>query len=152
MRTASIPEEKIIVSTICCRKKDPAPGLITASRRYLSDRIRSVLQLARKAGLEFVILSGRFGLIHPEEPIPYYDKLLREDEAEEMSGRVADLLRKEKVGKVIFLIPDPELDPHVRPYLNSMGKGARMANAALEVITVPPYPENLAPNGATDTS
>ena len=133
-----------LVCTICCREKDHSPGLLPASRRYLSDRIRRVYQLAREAGLGFVILSGRFGLISPDQPIPYYDQLLREDEAKEMSGRVADFLKKNEVKKIIFLLPDPELDPHVRPYLNSMKHGARKAGAALEVITLPPYPENLA--------
>ena len=133
-----------LVGTICCREKDHSPGLLPASRRYLSGRIRRVFQLARDSGLEFFILSGRFGPISPDEPIPYYDQLLQESEVEEMSGLVADYLGKEKAGKVIFFSPDPERDPHVIPYLKSIKRGARKAGVSLEVITVPPYPENLA--------
>jgi hypothetical protein len=138
-----IIRRKILICTICCREKDRAEGLLPAVRRYRSDRIRKVHSLARKAGLPFAILSGKFGLIDGEEPIPYYDKLMEGDYLGRIIGLNTAFLKKNGIRKVIFLLPDPADDPHLRPYLRSLQSAARAAGNKLETIFVPPYPESL---------
>jgi hypothetical protein len=57
--------------TYCSASKSQAPGNIPAIQRYQSRRIRKVCQAATTLGLKFYILSGEFGLISPQQPIPF---------------------------------------------------------------------------------
>ncbi|MGH7600908.1 MAG: hypothetical protein ACREOI_31505, partial [bacterium] len=73
--------------TYCSALKSQAPGNIPAMQRYQSLRIRKVCQAAMELGLEFYILSGEFGLIPSQQPIPFYDHLLRPEEVPVMVER-----------------------------------------------------------------
>jgi hypothetical protein len=132
-----------IVCTICCREKDRSEGVLPAIRRYKSKRIDTVAGLARDAGRPLAILSGKYGLIDADEPIPYYDKLMGEGDLGEIIAKNIAFLEKNNVGKVIFLCPDPAIDPHVQPYLRSIQAAARGTRCKLETIFVPPMPESL---------
>jgi hypothetical protein len=136
---------KSIVATICCRRKREDPGLLPARERYLSERIARSAELAAAAGLPLAILSGKYGLIESDFPIPYYDKLMAPEETAETAAKNAAWLRKNQVGRVIFLVNSPRDDPQVVAYLESMRRGAKEAGARLEVIFVPPYPAALNP-------
>ena len=85
--------EKILICTICSRDKDPAKGLLPAIRRYRSERIGRIYEKAKRAGAVFAILSGKFGLLPAEEPIPYYDKLLTEADIGPVSEKAAAFLK-----------------------------------------------------------
>ncbi len=128
--------------TICCREKDAAGGVMPAIERYRSKRIEAVRDAAAKAGLPFYILSGRFGLLLPEDPIPYYDYLLPPEEAAGLSVGIRKRLRQDEIGRVILFIPDPELDPKSIPYREAVRMATEGA-AELEVRHVPPFPETL---------
>ena len=132
---------KILVCTICCREKDRAEGLLPALRRYRSSRIKTVSSLARKAGWPFAILSGEYGLISADEPIPYYDRLMGEDDLGKIIAKNTAFLKKNGIEKVFFLIPDPATDPRVLPYLKSLEVAAESTGSELKTISVPPYPE-----------
>jgi len=132
-----------LVCTICCREKDRSEGVLPAIRRYKSKRIEAVAGLARDAGLPLAILSGKYGLIYADEPIPYYDKLMGEGDLGEIIAANINFLEKNNVGKVIFLCPDPAIDPHVQPYLRSIQAAARGTRCKLETILLPPMPESL---------
>ena len=134
-------DNQIIVCTICCREKDQAEGVLPAWRRYKSKRIDAVAELARESDLPFIILSGKYGLIDADEPIPYYDKLMGEGDLGDIIGANIAFLEKNKVKKVIFLCPDPAIDPHVKPYLRSIQAAARGTGCGLETIFVPPFPK-----------
>jgi cytoplasmic iron level regulating protein YaaA (DUF328/UPF0246 family) len=43
-------------------------------------------------GQKFLILSGKYGILEPSDPIPYYDHLLQSSEVSEHSKKVADQL------------------------------------------------------------
>ncbi len=139
-----------IVCTICCREKDRADKLLPAIRRYKSERIKAVAGLAREADLNFAILSGKYGLIDADEPIPYYDKLMGEGDLGEIIAANIAFLEKNEVGKVIFLCPDPAIDPHVQPYLRSIQASARGTGCKLEIIFLPPFPKFLEISGKTN--
>ncbi|MEK8024063.1 MAG: hypothetical protein AAB229_09685 [Candidatus Hydrogenedentota bacterium] len=68
------------IITYCCRDKDPAPGLLLAIKRYRSDRIQSLYRQAIEEGSGFLIFSGQFGLLRPDEEIPWYDHMLQPEE------------------------------------------------------------------------
>ena len=138
-----IKNQPIIVCTICCREKDRAEGVLPARRRYRSKRIEAVAELAREAGRPFIILSGKYGLIDEDEPIPYYNKLMGEEDLGDIIAANIAFLDENKVEKVIFLCPDPAIDPHVKPYLRSIQAAARGTRCELETIFVPPFPESL---------
>jgi hypothetical protein len=72
---------KIIV-TICSNKKNTTSDELTAAKRYTSSRIKRVKSIAKRRGLPFFILSGKYGLIAKDEIVPYYDHLLSEDEVD----------------------------------------------------------------------
>lgn len=141
MKETKIFRRNILLVTICCREKDRAEGLLPAVRRYRSERIDRLARLAGEAGLPFAILSGFFGLIEAEEPIPYYDRLMSADDVERIAAAATEFLRERGIQEVIFCLPDPALDPHVGPYLASMEKSAAAAGCRLRTYFLPPYPE-----------
>jgi len=134
---------KTLVCTVCCRDKLTEPGLIPARKRYLSKRIARVGFLADAAGFPFAILSGKYGLIDAEHPIPHYDKLMQPEEVDPLATANAHYLVGRGIERVIFLAADLETDPRGKPYLASIREGAKRAGVILEVIFIPPYPERL---------
>lgn len=140
LNTNKIYRRKVFLATICCREKDRATGLLPAFRRYRSERIDRISELAAAVGSPFAILSGLYGLIDSLEPIPYYDRLMSEDDVNRIALANAEFLKKRQVAGVVFCLPDPSLDPHVRPYLRSMEEAASAAGCRLKVFFLPPYP------------
>lgn len=139
-------DKKTIICTICCREKDTAKEDLPAIRRYKSKRITAAADLARKSGLPFSILSGKYGLIDGNKPIPYYDKLMGVDDLGEIIDLNIKYLENNKIGKIIFICPDPGTDHHVHPYLRSIQAAARGTGCELETIFVPPFPGDLPNN------
>lgn len=129
-----------ILCTICCRKKDPAAGLLPALRRYRSNRIARAASLARAARMSLVILSGKFGPLWADAPIPDYDRLLLPRDVPRVRRLIASFLQDNGIGAVNYLLPDPALDPKVVPYLRAMAEGARDAGAELRLFLLPPFP------------
>lgn len=120
-------------ATYCSAAKRRDPGDLPAIERYLSPRIRAVAARAAADGAGFLILSGRFGFVAPEEPIPWYDHLLREEEAEAMAERAAEGLRARGVGALVFFCADPALDPNVRAYLTAAERACALADVGWRV-------------------
>jgi hypothetical protein len=135
-----IDRRNIFLVTICCREKDRAAGLLPAVRRYRSRRIVRIAELAGETGLDLAILSGLYGLIDAEEPIPYYDRLMGEGDITRVTEVNREYLRRREIDGVIFFLPDPAIDPHVKPYLKSMEGAAAAAGCGLKVFFIPPYP------------
>ena len=74
--------------TYCSAKKDRSQGELAAIQRYQSLRINSVYLAAVSLGHNFFILSGKYGILEPSEPIPYYDHLLQSSEVSEHSRKL----------------------------------------------------------------
>ena len=96
--------------------------------------------MAGETGLDLAILSGLYGLIDAEELIPYYDRLMGEGDIARVTAVNREYLRRRKIDGVIFCLPDPAIDPHVKPYLKSMEAAAAAAGCGLKVFILPPYP------------
>ena len=86
---------KKLVCTICSREKRTDEELLPAKNRYISERIDRVGKFATENGLPLVILSGEYGLLCPDDKIPYYDHLLKDEEVESLAEvvkqQIADL-------------------------------------------------------------
>ena len=82
----------VLFATYCSAEKDGASGDLPAIKRYTSDRILGVAAAARGAEARFGILSGQFGLISADHPLPYYDHLLQPDEITERAASAARTL------------------------------------------------------------
>lgn len=58
--------------------------------------------LTREKEASFAILSGKYGLLRPEEEIPFYDKLLRPADVEQMVPKVEKQLKEIEPSCVIY--------------------------------------------------
>jgi len=119
----------LLLATYCSANKDPAPDRIPARQRYRSARIEAVCEQAAQADARAGILSGRFGLIAPAEPIPWYDHLLQEAEIPAMTQRVALTLRDWGVDEIHWITVDPAIDSNVLRYRTVMERAAAAAQA-----------------------
>lgn len=130
-----------LVCTYCSGPKRDDGGLLPAVDRYLSGRIRALHAAAREQGALFRILSGEFGLIPPDRPIPWYDHLLRPEEAAGLAVRIADELVALGVVSVRYHTADPRKHPDTIPYLNVMEKACGQAGLEVEVILLEGNPD-----------
>jgi hypothetical protein len=129
-----MPSEPTIC-TYCSAQKDLSTQLLPAVRRYLSERISRLHQ----AG-PMLILSGEFGLISAEEPIPWYDHLLLTDEVDPMVAQVVAQLRQHHVSGISFHTADPEHVPAVRPYVTLITRACAQADVPLSLVILPGNP------------
>jgi len=102
--------------TYCSRDKIAEPGDLPAIRRYQDSRIEKVYAAASKLGLEFYILSGEFGLLHPQQPIQWYDHLLKPEEVSSLADRVAGQLRDYRITGLVYFTESFAQDPNAIPY------------------------------------
>jgi len=119
------------------RDADPLPAV----ERYRSDRLRGLWAAGRASGRPLHILSGQFGLLPAEAPIPWYDHLLAEREVAAMSARVADTLRELGVTGVEYHTASPVIAPDIAPYLAVMRAACAAAGAELTVVELEGDPE-----------
>lgn len=109
-------------------------GDLPAVQRYISDRISRVRDLAQEKNQEFMILSGEFGLIDQEYPLPFYDHLLDPSEVDKLGSRVATTLCMAGVREVEYHTAAPELVAQIRPYLSVMEAACDRASVVLRVV------------------
>ncbi len=123
-----------IICTYCSGNKRKDGGLLPAVERYISDRIVALGEDADRQNLEFMILSGEYGLIDRQYPLPYYDHLLQPEEVNKMSRKVASTLCMAGVKEVVYHTAAPELYAPVRPYLSVMQASCERASVTLRVV------------------
>ncbi|MCP4292583.1 MAG: hypothetical protein GY780_12205 [bacterium] len=123
-----------IICTYCSGAKTTDGGLIPAVRRYRSERIVQLGHSADNKDLQFMILSGEYGLIDREYPLPYYDHLLQPGEVDKLSSRVATTLCMAGVKEVEYHTAAPEIVAPVRTYLSVMEAACGRASVALRVV------------------
>lgn len=127
---------RTIYVTYCSAGKRRDPGLLPAIERYESARIRGVAARAEADGATFRILSGEFGLLAPGEPIPWYDHLLRPDEAMKIAVRVSVSIHALGVLEVVFFTAGADADPNLAPYHAAIAEACRRVGAKLRLEAV----------------
>lgn len=69
----------------CSLSKDKAAGTMPALYRYTGPSYRILQKLARERGLpenlDIFIISGKFGLVRSDTPLPYYDQRISRESA-----------------------------------------------------------------------
>ncbi len=124
--------------TPCSEVKDTAEGLLPAIERYRDSRIGRVRAAAQDNGADFLILSGKFGLLEAVTPIPYYDHLLIAPEVLAHAAQVARQLRQRQVVRLVFFSDSPEKDPLLLPYLACLEEAGEQAGVAVTFLTLTP--------------
>jgi hypothetical protein len=123
-----------IFCTYCSRDKSDEPDRIPAIRRYQSERINRVYAAASQVGLEFFILSGEFGLLSSQQPIPWYDHLLLSEEVDELAAKMAQQIQEHGISGIVYFTRSSTQDPNVQSYRDSITAACKQASQPLFVI------------------
>ena len=116
--------------TTCCKEKRTDPGNLPAIERYLSERIRRVHRESMDKGRRMLIFSGKFGLLRPEEPIPWYDQKLESDGVGEIVPSLVNQLREYGASKLIFFCR-PKNTEGWQPYHEALETACKQAGVEL---------------------
>ncbi len=122
----------------CTAEKDAREGLLPAVIRYEHPDIPLVAWHAEKAGALLLILSGKFGLLETNTPIPLYGHKLSFEEVPEMTKKVVDKLSNLRLvnpnNKVLYFRPsDVREENHPRPYELVVVNAAKILNMECEI-------------------
>ena len=110
-----------IFVTYCSKEKNRSQGKLEAIKRYLSNRIQKVYEASELLTVDFMILSGEFGLLKPTSLIPYYDHLLVMEEVDKYIDKLTEQLmeinnKSKKKIKIIFFTEYLKNDANLAPY------------------------------------
>lgn len=102
--------------TICSKEKRTDEKLLPAIERYLDPRIIQVFNISQDLDTGFLIFSGKYGILEPDELIPYYDQILLEDQVDSMVKKVLPQLEKLQVSELVVYGKNKETNLSWRPY------------------------------------
>ncbi len=125
-----------VFCTYCSAEKDASDVLLPAIRRYRSDRIARIYSAALTAGCGFFILSGEFGLLDPNAPIPYYDHLLLANEVETQAFRVAEQIRQHGITQLLFFTLPVAKDEKLAPYHAALRLACQIVHIPLSLVEI----------------
>ncbi|MCH9647285.1 MAG: phytanoyl-CoA dioxygenase family protein [Deltaproteobacteria bacterium] len=104
-----------VLCTTCCQEKRPTATPLPASHLYLSKRLHDVLEEGERLGKVVLILSGKFGLVRPQDLLPWYDHALLPQEVEGLVPQLTEALSRIGVSQIHFYAL-PATTPGWRPY------------------------------------
>ena len=123
--------------TYCSAAKSLEEGDIPAIQRYLDPRIHKVHEAASTLGLDFYILSGEYGLIPPDEPIPWYDHLLQAGEVDELVERMAAQIRQYSIEEgIVYFTNVISNDPSLIPYRDAIVAACNRVSCPCSIVEV----------------
>jgi hypothetical protein len=120
--------------TYCCKEKKYTDKKIKAIELYISERIKYVYNLSLKHQKKFIILSGKFGFLKPDNLIPYYDKLLQKNEVDRLVESLKNFIEENKISKLIFFHKSFKTDPNIINYFKAAEKAALKSNIPFKSI------------------
>jgi len=123
--------------TYCSADKRTDPEPLPALERYLDDRIHALAAAAEAAGVAFLILSGEYGLLRPEAPIPWYDHLLQQEAVDSLAAKVSEQLTALGCTELTYYTVSEAADPKIVPYRNTITQACAIADTELMIIMVP---------------
>ena len=121
---------------VCSRKKLETTAPVNAIDLYLSPNIRDVYEMSQRQGLDFRILSGKFGLLRAEQKIKTYDYLLTQDAVEELKERIKQQITSQGIEGVTFFAENRERHPNWVPYYDSIIQSCNELGINLELIEI----------------
>ena len=125
-----------IFCTYCSAEKGTTEELLPALRRYHSKRIQRIHKAARNAGCGFYILSGEYGLLKPDEKIPYYDHLLVDDEVEAQAFRLTEQIKQYDITQIVFFTLSISKDEKLAPYHAALHLACAFASITLSFVEI----------------
>lgn len=125
-----------IYCTTCCKEKTETPELCPAIDRYISPRINAVYQQSKTEKVPFRILSGEYGLLKPEDPIPWYDKKLEFEMIPLLLPIVSKQIKSQQIESILFFAKDATKLPEWLPYYKilELACAACAVNLKVELI------------------
>ncbi len=125
-----------VFSTYCSAEKEATENLLPAIERYRSERVRRIYSGALSCGAGFFILSGEYGLLKPNDAIPYYDHLLVADEIEAHSAKVAEQIKQHGITQIIFFTLSAAADEKLDAYHASLRMACQKASINLCFVEI----------------
>ncbi len=122
--------------TYCSKDKSDAPDEIPAIQRYLSARINAVHDAAQRLGLSFFILSGEYGLIPPDQLLPWYDHLLLNTEVPALASRAVEQIARHGVTRLVYFSESFARDPQLVPYHTVLVEACSRAGVPIFVVEI----------------
>lgn len=119
--------------TYCSAEKKDAKKLMAAIERYKSTRIKTIYNLAQKDEVDFIILSGKYGILDAKQEIDYYDHLLIASEVEKHVNLIVTQLKVKNITKIVFYMSSIVNDKNLKPYLDCITMAASKSNIDLEI-------------------
>jgi len=120
--------------TCCSNKKSPESGEIRAIRRYQSSRIKKVYDASTTLGLPFRVLSGKYGLVPPQQPIPWYDHLLTAPEVPGLVEIVVRQIRAAQITGFVYFTKPLAVNPDLVPYHDTLAAACRATSISFYVV------------------
>lgn len=121
------------VLTICSKEKSRCPTKLPAIERYLNPRLAWVQKLSREGGAKMLILSGKYGILKPKDPILYYDHKLNDQMVEGVTRKVTGQLKELNTKEIVFYGEDVATNPDWKPYYEVVRSSCRKLNIKLEI-------------------
>jgi len=126
-----------IFCTYCSKHKSNEELGLPALERYLDHRVDDLYGASTLLGYDFYILSGKFGLVHHSDSIPYYNHLLGDSEVEAHSELVQSQIINAGIKAITFFSVEPEIDPNVSNYIACIERAANAAGIDFSCVTLP---------------
>lgn len=117
--------------TYCSAEKLHSEKDLHAIDLYKSKRITDVYNSARRGEKQFLILSGKYGILEPHQAIEYYDHLLTANEVEAHAELVAEQLSAIGISEILFFMSSLEHDALVKPYLDCISRACEKLGVSL---------------------
>lgn len=124
--------------THCCKNKTTANNPVKAIERYLASYILYVQKLAKLEEKNFLIFSGKYGLLKSEDKIPYYDKLLKYDDFTALNPIVDNQIKNKTITKITFFHINTKYDEKVKVYVDFIKLFAERNNIDLDLVGLNP--------------
>lgn len=121
-----------ILLTTCCKEKDPAPGNLPAMKRYVSKRISDVYDESIKQNIPMRIFSGVYGLLKPDDLIPFYDHPLSLSEVSLLLPLALEQMQKDFVSQITFYT-QPRQTPGWEPYFQVIEQACQALAIKLDI-------------------
>jgi hypothetical protein len=123
----------IAYCSYCSAQKNKSTSPLPAIDLYKSERIAKIYNASIKEKATFVILSGLYGIISPDEQIKFYDHLLLAEEVDTHVALIASQIRSMGIHEMIFFMNSIERDNNLRPYLDCMEKACLKLKIPLKI-------------------
>jgi len=125
-----------VYCTVCSREKLKTDKPVRAIELYLSPNIKDVYERSNREGLEFRILSGKFGLLGAEDEIEWYDYLLKSEDVEGLKAKLKEQIESQGIDNITFFAENREEHPNWGPYYDAIIRACSELKIDLKLVEI----------------